>query len=219
MSRYGFDYGDQRICAGAVLGSFRQARGWIVILAVIGLSPGLLYADVILLPLEDVLFPMEFPDGVVIGSIRIVRTIETDQQTYQPGQTVHITQRIINQGQGQVTVGIPFRYEPAFEFSVLSGTDRVGPRGFWVHLAQYWTVWLSPGESYETQLTWDQMGVDGQPVPPGTYDIVGITSGVTSTDDPIVSITIVPEPGAGVLVGVVFSLLAARKPRRRAVAA
>jgi hypothetical protein len=185
----------------------------IVILAGLCLLPGNLKADPIPPGLEDVdwppLGPIEFLPSLGV----VIRTIETDKLIYQPGEAVQITQRMVNQGEWDQNVS--FICEPALEFWVLSGGAVVtpGPRA---HAARYWTKDLSPDEPFEMQWTWDQTDADGLLLPPGIYEIVGVTGGAMSANDPVVSVTIVPEPAAEALMGLVFGLLSLRRGKRGA---
>lgn len=188
------------------------------------LLPGNLNADTIPIPpgLDDIDWPPLGPIGFLTPPGGVIRTIETDKLIYQPGEAVHITQRIVNQGQS-VGVDWPFTCEPALEFCVLSGGALVapGPHG---HPARYWTIDLSPGESFEMQWTWDQTDADGHLLPPGIYDIVGVTGGAMSAYDPVVSVTIVPEtivpePAAAALAGLGIGLLSLRRRKRGATKA
>jgi len=139
------------------------------------------------------------------------RWIETDATTYQLGQDIHITQGITNEGNNQAVV--PFRSEPAFDFYILSGDTRID-RSIGLRAWVYWSKTLSPGEVYSMEWTWNQTDLNRNPLPPGTYDIVGTTSGITTEYSPVARITIVPEPGTLFLatLGLVGVLL--RKRRR-----
>jgi len=164
------------------------------------------------LPPED-FDPIPWPgmqDPVLLVDLH--RWIETDATTYQLGQAVHIRQGITNKG--NFDTGIAFTSEPAFDFYILSGDKRIdrsiGLR-FWI----YWSKTLSPGEVFSMEWTWDQTDLNRNPLPPGTYDIVGTTSGITTEYGPVTRITIVPEPGTILLVTLGFA--GVLRVRRRSV--
>jgi hypothetical protein len=185
----------------------------IVILAGLCLLAGNLKADPIAPGFDVIDWPPLGTIDLLTPLGEIIRTIETDKLIYQHGEAVHITQRIANQGQSEWNVS--FTCEPALEFWVLSGGAVVAP-GPRARPARYWTIDLSPGESFEMQWTWDQTDADGHLLPPGIYDIVGVTGGAMSASDPIVSVTIVPEPAAGALMGLGIGLLSLRRRKRGA---
>lgn len=75
--------------------------------------------------------------------------------------------------------------------------------------------------------TWDQTDLNRNPLPPGIYDIVGTTTGITTEYNPVTRITIldpagpvvdtaiVPEPGTIILVTLGFA--GVFRVRRRSV--
>jgi len=145
----------------------------------------------------------------------LVYRIETDKPVYQLGEEVHITHRAMNLGDADVT--IRFTCEPGFRFDVVTAGERVEP-WLWVLSARVWSLTLSPGESYESEWTWDMADSDGNPVLPGTYDILGLSHGTpvmpvgaSSPDDPVTSITIVPEPAMVGLLSLGFGILLRRR--------
>jgi len=97
-------------------------------------------------------------------------------------------------------------------------SDRMINHGFRVRKMVVWTVALSPGESYIEQWAWDQTDADGNPLPPGIYDIFGGDSISPSPSDPVVRITILPEPGTFSLLVLMFGGWLSRHRRRPAQA-
>jgi len=147
--------------------------------------------------------------------VDLSRWIETDADVYLPGQAVQITQGLLNQGNYETPVR--FMHDPAFEFYIRAD-DRIIDPDLRIFKAVVWTVTLSPGESYTKQWTWDQTDAEGNPLPPGIYDIVGATSGIMTATTPVARITILPEPGTFSLVVLMFGGWLSRHRRQPAQA-
>ena len=141
--------------------------------------------------------------------------IETDKEVYQLGEEVRITHRAFNQGDADVT--IQFNWEPGFRFDVVTGGERLEPWE-WVRSPHPWSLTLSPGSAHESEWTWDMGDSEGNPVAPGTYNIVGICDGTpllpvgaNYPQDPVATIRIIPEPSMLGFLWVGFGVLLRRK--------
>jgi hypothetical protein len=148
----------------------------------------------------------------------LVYVIETDKSVYRLGEEVHITHRAMNLGDADVT--IRFGWAPGFEFVIMAGGETIEP---WLEARApvIWRLTLCPGESYVTEWTWDMTDMEGNPLPLGRYDIVGVSHGgpdpflpgMDPPDVPVATIAIIAEPAMLSLLSIA-GLLPVAKARR-----
>ena len=150
-----------------------------------------------------------------IGSI--IPYIETDKTFYDLGEEVHVLYRLTNLGD---TTGwaISTDMEPQADIWVYG--DVFGPGkwdfsvpGMWWDFYSHFSFeqgyyWLEPGGMLEFSGTWDMTDSSGMAVPPGTYMVSALAQSTTENVWVMggilngATITIMPEPGTLLLLGI-----------------
>ena len=154
-------------------------------------------------------------DTIIIDPVPLPVTylIETDKAAYELGEQVHVTHRLINQGEEPFV--IQFMESPGFDLLVLQEGIEVWP-GPTHHFAVIWDWALPAGDSAEFHYAWDMTDLHGDLVAPGTYELLPRMNGGPEPiflnyeypPDPRTQITIIPEPGIGALMVLGLAFLA-----------
>ncbi len=156
-------------------------------------------------------------NGITIATGHLEYWIETDKAVYMPGEQVRVVQGVRYvpgdpNGLLALGLGVIFPSEPRFEHYIFSSDGERIDRAVTVRFLSYQTVMLWPGDSVSDEWVWDLTDSDGNPVPPGTYDIYGGDSWVASKADHVAHITVVPEPASLMaMLGALSGLLLRRR--------
>ena len=120
-----------------------------------------------------------------------VYSVVTDKAVYHPGDVVQIVHRIENLGEGDFVLE-----SPAFHLWVQNGTGVAWSVPDEQAIGYIGILVLAPQQSLDLPYRWNMDGRDGEQVPAGEYEVVGVVN-----TDRIASatITILPEPGTFVL--------------------
>jgi len=119
--------------------------------------------------------------------------IQTDKKMYFPSETVHVTYRVSNPLETPITHEV--NQSPFFGIRVVQGRETIwssSPGAFLVHM----TIGFGPGEVIEEVYSWNMVDIAGNSVPPGAYDVVGLSG---SREQVRTLITIVPEPATALV--------------------
>ena len=135
-------------------------------------------------------------DGPIPSApIELEFLIQTDKGIYEVGERVHITYRIANPHDVRIihetNAGPPFSVAAAREGETVWWSSA----GFWLAFER---VTFDPGRVIETEYWWEMVDMAGNRLPPGPYDVVGLSG---MSPEVRTSITIVPEPGTLFLLG------------------
>jgi hypothetical protein len=150
------------------------------------------------------------PSGLRSGGGPLEVVVETDKDVYQLGELVRVVQRVTNTDE-QFGIGWEFDDGSAFDLWVLQDETKVwGWKPLPASIPEG-SISLDPLESVEQDYTWDMTDSQGQPVGPGTYEILGLISNGMGSGSTY--ITIVPEPGVSLLIFVGCVFLARRNRR------
>ncbi len=138
----------------------------------------------------------------------LVYTIETDKPIYSLTEDVHVTHRVTNPLNVNVTLG--FTQEPGFNLWIRDEGNLIwrSSEGF---LLVVWELTLSPGETIQHDYLWNLTDANDNPVGPGQYELVSMMN--EWYEDSGTTITIIPEPTTLVLLLVGLGLTSMRKRR------
>ena len=134
------------------------------------------------------------PHGPVFPLPTLTSFIETDKDVYALGETVRVLHRVTNEEDADITMQL--MSSPAFDLYVLDDSQVKLWSAHKVFAMVVWTLTLSPGEFVEREYIWDMTDDDGIPVPPGVYEIAGMTYGGAPRAS--TRISVVPEPTTAV---------------------
>lgn len=123
-------------------------------------------------------------------------SISTDQQTYIPGQSVHLTLTLTNPKDTDLTLS--FRSSHQYDFMIKRRDQEVWR---WSHgrmFAQVLTrLVLAPHETRTIRAVWDQKDRDGKPVPSDSYAVLGLLLSEDRTYTATTSFNIVKLTSSG----------------------
>jgi len=137
---------------------------------------------------------MSAPDSnsIVIDDIEFY--VETDKSIYYLGENVQMLYRLTKLGFPSTT--ILCHQAPPLNLVVLKDGKTV-----WMKVQGWYQVMvdlqLFPKIPVEITSSWDMNDVNGVPVEPGTYDVLGVIYDCSGIPDVGVQITILPEPLCG----------------------
>lgn len=212
---HGVMAGAKRHGARARASGVLKAAGAAMLVCVLSTPRAGLALDIIPLDPNDISWPpnVEIIPWPAPPLPELDNWIRTDALVYEPGQTALVSFGVTNVGTVDGSVG--GNRSPVLGWCILDGDTRIDPY-VGVYAAVIWQKTLAPGESYAYQHKWDLTDLEGNPLPPGNYDLVLTSYDTIPRDSPSVRITVVPEPTTlALVVPGVLALL----PRRQRVAA
>ena len=108
---------------------------------------------------------------ITYESVELV--LYTDKTTYELGEVITITLTVTNKGNSSLKLTFPSAQQ--YDFVITMGGEEIWR---WSHDKMFAAVLtegtLAPSESTVYQEKWPQKDYQGEPVPPGSYQVIGV---------------------------------------------